>query len=212
MSQPYMEQSGDGDLLWVTTLGGPHIVIPESVCRYWNGVPEDYPNDDDDEGDYGRAGEVDGYIGLIDVGPDKALVLGDYPAGTTFLPGHNIFVRWIAADSDADILQAATNMVGSAQWEEELVWDIREPVILFDSVHGYDYIRSEEHLRVDLPPGRYTVRAAYAQTEAADMVIVQLYGGSDPAGYVRDDLQVSTLEYMYRGSSELLSTPGTQCS
>ncbi|MGS2644212.1 Imm21 family immunity protein [Streptosporangium sp. LJ11] len=171
MSQPYMEQSDDEVPLWVTTLGGPHIVVPESACQYWNGVPKDYP---DDEGDYGRACEVDGYIGLIDVGPAKALVLGDHPAGTTFLPEHNLFVRWIAADSAAEILQAAIDVVGSAQWEEELVWDIREPVVLFDSVHGHDYIGSEEHLRVDLPPGRYTVRAAYAQTEAAYMVIVQL--------------------------------------
>lgn len=171
MIQVNAKQVDDEGPLWVTTLGGPHIVVPESACRYWNGSPKNYP---DDEGDYGRACEVSGYIGLIDVGPDKTLVLGDHPSDTMFLPGPNLFVSWIAADSTADILETAANAVDSSSWEEELTWDIREPVILFDSARSHQYITTEEHLRVDLLPGRYTVQAAHVQTEAVEAVIVQL--------------------------------------
>lgn len=71
------------DNTWVTSAGGPLILIPESACHHWGGAPRTYP---DDEGDYGRACEVDGYVGLIDVGAAQALVLGDMPARTTFLP------------------------------------------------------------------------------------------------------------------------------
>ena len=69
----------------------------QSVCHHWAGAPRTYP---DDEGDYGRACEVDGYVGLIDVGGAQALVLGDMPARTTFLPQHNVLVREIAGDED----------------------------------------------------------------------------------------------------------------
>jgi hypothetical protein len=37
----------------------------------------------DDDGDYGRACSVEDLIGIIEVGPTQALVLGDDPAATT---------------------------------------------------------------------------------------------------------------------------------
>lgn len=106
--------------MWVETLGGPLIAIPESVCHHWGGGVQ---GDFDDWGDYGRACAVSGYLGLIDVGPAKALVLGDAPAPTTFLPELGIFLRWVAADSTADILRAAAEATGTAPWEEELIWE-----------------------------------------------------------------------------------------
>ncbi len=136
----------------------------------------------DDEGDYRRACDVDGYIGLVDVGPAKALVLGDQPAITTFLPASDLFVRWIAASSEAEVLDVATEAVGSARWDEELTWDIDGPVILFDSVVGHDDLATEEHLRIDIPPGCYTVRAAYIQTETVMTVVVRLTNGGRRAG------------------------------
>ncbi|WP_344447880.1 Imm21 family immunity protein [Acrocarpospora macrocephala] len=50
----------------------------------------------DEVGDYGRACAVDDFIGLIDVGTAQALVLGDDPARTTFLPEHGLLLREIA--------------------------------------------------------------------------------------------------------------------
>nr|WP_063818136.1 Imm21 family immunity protein [Herbidospora sakaeratensis] len=167
------EHSDDATLPWVSSLGGPLIAIPESACRHWNGGR--LMNRFDDEGDYRRACDVNGYIGLIDVGPAKALVLGDDPADTTFLPASNLFVRWIAAESPAEILDVAIQAVGSAHWDEELTWDVEGPVILFDSVFGYDDLITEDHLLVELSPGRYTVRAAYIETETVRTVIVQLF-------------------------------------
>ena len=94
---------------WVTSLGGPLILIPQSACHLWNGAPPDYP--DDEEGDYGRACAVDDYIGLIDVGHAQALVLGDYPAQTTFLPDHGILLRKIAGNDDDEVLEAALKLL-----------------------------------------------------------------------------------------------------
>lgn len=71
-----------GGLPWVDTLGGPHILVPQSALPYWDGAPM---NASEDEGDYGRACSVWSYVGLIDVGPAHALVLGSEPGLTTFL-------------------------------------------------------------------------------------------------------------------------------
>ena len=102
---------------WVTSLGGPLILIPQSACHLWNGAPPDYP---DEEGDYGRACAVDDYIGLIDVGHTQALVLGDYPARTTFLPDHGILLRKIAGNDDDEVLEAALKLLPTITWESRL--------------------------------------------------------------------------------------------
>ncbi|WP_433417589.1 Imm21 family immunity protein [Microtetraspora malaysiensis] len=67
---------------WVETAGGPLIVVPKSELDHWAGVDH---NDGPVEtwGDYGRACAAEGYIGLVTVGAQQALVLGDEPAMTT---------------------------------------------------------------------------------------------------------------------------------
>ncbi|MFJ4926153.1 Imm21 family immunity protein [Streptomyces sp. NPDC088736] len=122
----------DSENSWVTSAGGPLILIPESVCYQWAAAPCTYP---DNEGDYGRACEVDGYVGLIDVGGAQSLVLGDMPARTTFLPRHNVLVREIAGgEDDAGLSDLVANLIPRVEWETGPTWTVSEPVILFDSL------------------------------------------------------------------------------
>ena len=166
---------------WVTSLGGPLILIPQSACHLWNGAPPDYP---DEEGDYGRACAVDDYIGLIDVGHTQALVLGDYPARTTFLPDHGILLRKIAGNDDDEVLEAALKLLPTITWESRLSWEITEPLILFDSVYDYPYVVTDgqEQLRIDLAPGRYTAEAAYLEIpDTAYLILIRLTPSTQPA-------------------------------
>ncbi|MFE6486320.1 Imm21 family immunity protein, partial [Streptomyces sp. NPDC057757] len=84
-----------GAVEWVESGGGPLIAIPEIVLPFWSGA-----DGDEMYSDYDRACDVDGSIGLVPVGDTRALVLGDEPASTSFLPEHGTFVRWCAADSE----------------------------------------------------------------------------------------------------------------
>jgi hypothetical protein len=166
---------------WVTTLGGPHILIPQSACYLWNGAPRNYP---DEEGDYGRACAVDGYIGLIDVGHARALVFADHPGRTTFLPGYGILLREIAGGDDDEVLDAALKLLPTINWGSRLSWEIAEPLILFDSVYDYPHVvtEGEEQIRVDLTPGRYTAEAAYLEIpDTAYLILVRLTPATQPA-------------------------------
>jgi hypothetical protein len=162
------------DTAWVTSLGGPLILVPESACHYWGGAPRG-PLDGD--GDYGRACAVDGYVGLIDVGPANALVLGDMPARTTFLPEHGVLFREIAADDDLDPSATVARFLPKIEWEPVLSWNVAEPAILFDSAYDYPHLiaAGEERLRINLAPGRYEVQAAYVEIpEEACLILVRL--------------------------------------
>lgn len=91
---------------WVESAGGPLLVAPRSELTEWGGSTD---NDGSVEtwGDYGWACTVEGYIGLVRIGSRQALVLGDEPAPTTYLPTERLFLRWAAAYSESELLVAA---------------------------------------------------------------------------------------------------------
>ncbi|MFF3845797.1 Imm21 family immunity protein [Streptomyces sp. NPDC002328] len=149
-----VRHTAPGAVEWIESGGGPLIVVPEAALSAWRGA------DGDDWEDYDRACEVDGRQGLVAVGPSSALVLGSEPASTTFLPDRDTFVRWIAADSEGRLLDSVDAALASAVWEETTVWDVPGPVVLFDAACPGSALDEADVLRITLPPGRYTVRAA----------------------------------------------------
>ncbi|MFF3672245.1 Imm21 family immunity protein [Microtetraspora malaysiensis] len=104
---------------WVETAGGPLIVVPKSELDHWAGVDH---NDGPVEtwGDYGRACAAEGYIGLVTVGAQQALVLGDEPAMTTYLTTERLFLRWAAAYSEAELVAAGRRaLAGQLDWDDD---------------------------------------------------------------------------------------------
>jgi hypothetical protein len=110
--------------------------------------------------DYDRACDVEGFVGLLPVGDTRALVLGDDPASTTYLPEHGVFVRWCAAESEDELLSVVPAALADAVWEPEAHWNVPGPVVLFDAAWPGAASENTDHLRVVLEPGRYAVRAA----------------------------------------------------
>ncbi|KOG38645.1 immunity 21 family protein [Streptomyces resistomycificus] len=147
-----------GTVEWVESGGGPLIAVPETVLPFWAGA-----DGDETASDYDRACEVDGFIGLLPVGDSAALVFGDEPASTTYLPDHRTFVRWSAADSEAALLAEVPAALDTAAWEAEVRWSVPGAVVLFDAAWpGTDATRADR-VRIALEPGRYAVRAAHVR-------------------------------------------------
>ncbi|MFI8193640.1 immunity 21 family protein [Streptomyces sp. NPDC085946] len=147
-----------GAVEWVESGGGPLVAVPETVLPFWTGA-----DGEETASDYDRACEVDGPVGLLPVGDATALVLGDEPASTAYLPAHGTFVRWGAADGEEELLASVPAALRTAQWEPEVGWEVPGTVLLFDAAWpGPDSARAD-HVRVALEPGRYAVRAAQVQ-------------------------------------------------
>ncbi len=159
---------------WVSSAGGPLLVAPRSALRLWTGASStDGPVES--WGDYGRACAVDGYVGVIPVGQRQALVLGDEPAITTYLPAERLFLRWAAAYEEDDLVNAARRAIrDGVQWDadEDVGWVVDGPVVLFDSAWPGTELESDNHLVVDLHPGTYRVRATYRADGDNWMILV----------------------------------------
>ncbi|MFF6878645.1 immunity 21 family protein [Streptomyces sp. NPDC012474] len=147
-----------GAVEWVESGGGPLIAVPETVLPFWAGA-----DGEETASDYDRACEVDGHVGLLPVGDCTALVLGDEPASTAYLPEHGMFVRWCAGDSEDELLASVPPAVDGAEWEPEVHWEVPGTVLLFDAAWPGSQPSGSEHVRVALEPGRYAVRAARVQ-------------------------------------------------
>ncbi|MET7426396.1 Imm21 family immunity protein [Dactylosporangium sp. NPDC005555] len=161
---------------WVSSAGGPLLVAPQSALSLWTGADStDGPVQE--WGDYGRACAVDGDVGVVAVGQVQALVLGDEPARTTYLPSERLFLRWAAAYDEDDLVGAARRAVrdGVAWDADEVVrWVVDGPVVLFDSAWPGSELEPDNHLVVDLEPSAYRVRAAHRTDGDNWMILVQL--------------------------------------
>lgn len=124
-------------------------------------------------GDYGRVCAVDDYLGVLPIAHSEALVFGEVPEPTTFLPERSIFVRWEGANSEAALLGSVDAALSMASWQSEVRWNVPGPVVLFDSAYpGADVSAhlADKHLVINLAPGCYNVRHASVQPDGDTMI------------------------------------------
>jgi hypothetical protein len=169
---------------WVESFGGPLLVVPVSAVGQWSGsAGADVPGEPDD---YDRACAVDDLAGVIPVGADGALalVLADEPAMTCYLPQHRAFLRWLAAESEADLVAAAEAVLVASDtvWEECGIWETDGPATLMDSADvgaelnvTYPGGGEPEQAGVAVPAGRWRIRAVQAwANDETEVGLVQM--------------------------------------
>ncbi|MFI6728508.1 immunity 21 family protein [Streptomyces sp. R-74717] len=175
------------DLAWVHSTGGPLIVIPASALDQWGGCTEDgmIVGGTDVPDDYDHACDVEGWAGIISVGNGvSGLVLADEPAMTCYLSEQNVFLRWLAADSDAELLEGARAVLDdpATDWEDCGVWETDGAAVLMDSavagsdlaVEYPDHGGLPEQALIPVPAGRWSGRAFHKTGEFPWVGIVQL--------------------------------------
>jgi Immunity protein 21 len=174
---------------WVESMGGPLLVLPVSALGDWGGCTQAgmLAGTGDVRDDYDRACELDGLAGVIAVGGmgRQALVLADEPATTRYLPEYQTFVRWLGADCEADLIDAAKDLLDhpAVEWEECGIWETDGQAVLMDSVtagtevnvaYPDDGVMPQLAL-ISIPPGRWRVRAVHTQADEETSVgLVQL--------------------------------------
>lgn len=174
-------------------MGGPLIVIPVSSLDSWHGCTEDgmVLSDGPNPDDYDRACAVNELAGTITVGTEgtHALVLGDEPATTCYIPEYRVFLRWLAASSESELKAAAEAVLTgpATQWEECGMWTTDGPAVLMDSAEAGTDLNVEypdgglpAQAAVSVAAGRWRVRATHTKADKENWVgLVQLLAAAD---------------------------------
>ncbi|MDF9867902.1 hypothetical protein OKW18_000040 [Streptomyces pratensis] len=174
--------------VWVESMGGPLIVVPVSALASWGGSTESglMAGNSTAPDDYDRACAVDDLAGVIPVDANgaQALVLADEPATSCYLPQHRVFLRWLAADSEAGLSAAADTALAdpATVWDECGTWISDGPAVLMDSAWAgtdlgieYPYGGMPTVAPVSLPTGSWRVRATQTKVDEENWVgLVQL--------------------------------------
>ncbi|MGW5576365.1 Imm21 family immunity protein [Micromonospora chokoriensis] len=174
---------------WVESMGGPLLAVPVSVLSEWGGCTAagTIAGTGDALDDYDRACEVDGLAGVIAISSSgrQGLVLADEPARTCYLPEWRTFVRWLAADSEAELINVAKSILDdpAVDWAQCGIWETDGPAVLIDSVTpGTEltvaYPGEEtmpEQAPIPTPAARWAVRAVHTwANEETSVGLVQL--------------------------------------
>jgi hypothetical protein len=138
-------------LTWLETEGGPFIVVPRTALSHWSGT----------EGD-DRACEVMDLVGVYEL-PEgaEALVLGDEPLSTAYLPEHRVLVRWCYAESEEGVAEIILAGIPTAEWDEGPVLSTTGELVMFDAAYfGTEVGTLTDSTVLELGAGRYRVDSA----------------------------------------------------
>lgn len=190
------------ELQWANSSGGPLLLLSGEHLLSWSGVelpPEGqhieatfrygHPDNPDNLAtDYDRACDVNGYLGLLDIGAGQGLVLGDEPLATTWyafaasgaehanLGGILIRIVYDDTDSDADIIAAVEQVPASAWIDDGVAFTVdHPPLYLLDATYDASMLEGDDHLTIHLPAGKYSIATAhYEQKDQCELLLHRL--------------------------------------
>jgi len=157
-------------LTWIESAGGPLILLEGRLLSDWHGIETD---------DYDRACGIDDYLGLLNVGSGRALVLGEEPMPTAWLSEPGMLVRWQYADDNESVVEAIADL-SKASWEETgIVLDVSDSsLVLFDATcpgKDPDCNRTGCKLNIVLKEQRYLIETAhYTPDENTALILHRL--------------------------------------
>jgi hypothetical protein len=173
-------------LTWVSTTGGPHLVVPERYASAWEAyfsptggrkVEAAFrANPEGPATDYDRACDVSGWLGVIPVGRAQALVLrgADTDAAYYRWGRRHFLLQWYCAPSETALLDHVHDVWSGLPVEEEVV--LRHPggkLFLMDAA-DLPGRWEVEHAEFELPRGRYRVLTSHSRSEEIDFIVHQL--------------------------------------
>jgi immunity protein 21 of polymorphic toxin system len=163
------------ELTWVSSAGGPLILLPESLLPHWSGSFRASEEGSQSQTDYDRACKVQGYLGVINVNAGQGLVLGDEPMQTSWLPLSEqlggILIRWQWAPDEKHVNEAMTDLSRIARQPPSLTFGVSDKVLLlFDAAcSGND---PGDALRIDLLPGQYSIESTHYEPDEETSLIL----------------------------------------
>lgn len=155
---------------WVSSDGGPLIVMEQKYLANWEGCDE--PSNGrvveasfrwglEVATDYDRACDIEDYLGLIDVGEGKAIVLGGDEMPTTWFPlpksHEGILIRWFYGDSESNVINVAESMLDELWKDENFKFTVEDSDLSLFAATESGNDKRYSRLKFKLSSGTYSI-------------------------------------------------------
>lgn len=168
---------------WVSGDGGPLILMEEKYLANWKGCEE--PSNGrvveansrwglEVATDYDLACDVEEYLGLINVGEGKALILGGDEMATTWFPlsenQEGILIRWGYGNSESEVIDFAKLLAGEFEENENIKFSVEnsELVLFVAAESGNDKVYPR--LKFNLLSGVYKISTIEREDEQTSVI------------------------------------------
>ena len=169
--------NGANRLEWISTGGGPLLLIPQKSLTLWEGSHKPsagrvveakfrWHSPDDPATDYDRAVDLSlsADLAILELGSDNAIVLGDEPSSTSWWPinaENGLIVRRIYAEND-DAIISCLNKIPREIWEStNIAFNVPDcPLIIFDSAYPGSLIE-DNCLIFSISEGVYSIETCF---------------------------------------------------
>lgn len=168
---------------WISCDGGPLMLIEEKYLTSWEGsnapsnsriVEANFRWGLEVATDYDRACDIEDYIGLINVGEGKAIVLGGDEMATTWFPlienQEGILIRWFYGNSESDVIKVAESLSNKLGKDENFEFTVEDSnLVLFAATEsGNDKIYPR--LKFNLSSGTYKISMIEHEDEQTSII------------------------------------------
>ncbi len=186
-------------LKWIESAGGPLILISDKCYSLWSGIlkrssyldnktedADDFLNAD--KADYGKACLVQDYLGIVNIGNDTALVLGDEPLLTTVfhsIDNRVVIARWFYGENEAlvDKYLKAIDLNSIANWKFASTLKLSsDRQFLFDSACSASMLPEKENnkwLSLNIKQGDYKIWTSIYEPDDKTKLIIHKFDMTD---------------------------------
>ena len=165
----------EDSLRWIESGGGPLVLIDSNTALEWGGVSRN-SGSPETLSDYERACSIDGYLGVLDVQKDQALVLGDEPMRTSVKrleQDEVMIIRWVWSSDETQVIESLPLALESADWVETdlTIKHSSERFVIFDSAEQF----SEVSNLLEIPFSAELSRISTLEFKPSDSVFLVLH-------------------------------------
>lgn len=158
---------------YVSSLGGPRVLLPTSDIRRW--IDKFGESRSAEDGLYGLANSINAYCGAISPWGTQLLIFGDDPADIFYFPNHfdGLLVRWVGADSLDQLRDFALAEANRSSWDERMELKVVEnDMTIMDTCSHHEDNAPRIHLV--MRKGTYAICSRYAENSDVMAIIHRL--------------------------------------
>ncbi len=161
------------DMQYVSSLGGPRVMLPTSDVGRW--IDELGKSPTPDAGLYGLACSINEYCGVISPWGTPLLIFGDDPSDIFYFADQydGLLVRWVGAESLDRLAEFAIEEASTESWDEKKEIDIvdKAMTIMDTCTHHHD---DAPRIHLSMRIGTYKLFSRYAESSDTMAIIHRL--------------------------------------